>query len=293
MKNTQIIINLKASRAEAKIKKVKRALAKISESQDQLYLVKNPEEIEKTFRKVLKKKPSLIVIGGGDGTIIKTIDWFSDNGYKNNYGILPLGTSNYLARNLGIPLIINEAVSKLNSGSPKKVQFASANGKLFSLMATIGLLTRISKHVEVKNKQRFGQLAYINEGIRQLKNHSSIEYQVEIGNSGKKLTGRAFQLVVFNADLNRQIKVAPASDISEKWLKLSIYDEKSNTFIVLFNILLYMLSLGKIRRGMKTYKSNKFSIKTEPALEVSLDGEISADTPLEITGGKDSAKIII
>lgn len=288
---TVAIINSHASRARGNLRSVKKLLESKKLNCSKYIIVDDVKEIEKHYRTLHKLKPGLVIIGGGDGTLISTMEWFYNQGYKGSFGILPLGTANYLARNLEIPLRPARAIDKIINGKPKVIKLARANNKIFSFMATIGFLTQISQNVKVSNKRRLGQLAYITEGIRQLKTHQDFDYEISL--NGRKLKGRAFQIAVFNGDINRQVHIAPGSDLKENTLRLVIYKAEKRLFVVLANVLLYILTVGKFRRGMDSFKAKKIEIKASPDKEVSVDGEVNTKTPLLLSASTEKIKVII
>src|SRR5690606_15247391 len=121
-------------------------------------------------------RPDTVLIGGGDGTIIEAINYFVKHGYKGAFGIIPLGTSNYLARNLKIPISLSGSLDKIAKGREKSITLPEVNGKSFALMTMIGISTEISDNVEVSLKQKLGQFAYIIETFKHLRHHESFNY---------------------------------------------------------------------------------------------------------------------
>lgn len=91
----------------------------------------------------LKKAASrpLVVVGGGDGTLGRMAGILADKG--STLGILPLGTRNHLARELGIPLDIPGAAALIASGSRRKIDLARVNGQAFVNNASIGLYPQL------------------------------------------------------------------------------------------------------------------------------------------------------
>jgi len=80
----------------------------------------------------------LIVVGGGDGTLGCAAEAIIDHG-KAALGILPLGTRNHLARELGIPMDLGEAAKVIADGHRLSIDLARVNGRAFVNNASIGL----------------------------------------------------------------------------------------------------------------------------------------------------------
>lgn len=79
----------------------------------------------------------VIVAAGGDGTVSAVAQVLADSGVP--LGILPLGTLNHFARDLGLPLGIAEAAAVIAAGHVAKVDAAEVNGRIFVNNSSIGL----------------------------------------------------------------------------------------------------------------------------------------------------------
>ncbi len=121
-----------------------------------------------------------ILIGGGDGTIREVIEalTLNDLGDRVTLGILPAGTGNVLARNLGIDLgNLNLAVKRGLTGNRHPIDLGLARiihddesraERVFSVMAGVGLDAKIMQKTDPKLKRAIGWVAYIEGGLRAL-----------------------------------------------------------------------------------------------------------------------------
>lgn len=94
------------------------------------------DAIEKTLRTAAAEKPEFMYVGGGDGTISTAAGVLA--GGNTVLGVLPLGTLNHFARDLGIPLAWPEAIRALAAGSVHAVDLAEVNGRVFINNCSIG-----------------------------------------------------------------------------------------------------------------------------------------------------------
>jgi diacylglycerol kinase family enzyme len=78
-----------------------------------------------------------VVVAGGDGTAAGAAQILA--GSDTELGLLPLGTLNHLARDLGIPLDLSEAADIAVNGQPRSIDVAEVNGQIFVNNASIGL----------------------------------------------------------------------------------------------------------------------------------------------------------
>ena len=122
-----------------------------------------PDEV----RKALAAKADLIFVWGGDGTVQRCIDVLS--GTKATLAIVPAGTANLLATNLGIPKDIEAAVDVGLAGSTRRIDVGRINGERFAVMAGAGLDARMIGDADGGLKDRVGRLAYVWTGAKHLR----------------------------------------------------------------------------------------------------------------------------
>ncbi len=84
-----------------------------------------------------------IVAAGGDGTIAGVVGALEGTGCK--LGVLPMGTFNYFARSLDIPLDLSDAVRVIADGHTRPLSIATANDEVFLNNANFGLYPQILK----------------------------------------------------------------------------------------------------------------------------------------------------
>jgi diacylglycerol kinase family enzyme len=82
--------------------------------------------------------------------------------------VIPLGTGNLLARNVGLPMDLEEALEVALAGRPQPVDAGRVNGKLFLVMAGLGLDARMLDDTSEPLKKRLGWVAYALTAIRHL-----------------------------------------------------------------------------------------------------------------------------
>jgi len=85
----------------------------------------------------VKQGVELIIAAGGDGTMGAVAGELA--GSQSTMGILPLGTLNHFARDLGIPGDLDEAARVIAAGSARAIDLAEVNGRSFVNNASIGL----------------------------------------------------------------------------------------------------------------------------------------------------------
>lgn len=94
------------------------------------------------------------VAASGDGTMAAVAAAVA--GTDVPMGILPLGTFNYFARSLGVPLELDEALDALCSGTVRRVAFGEVNGRLFLNNASVGIYPKVLDERE-STFERYGR----------------------------------------------------------------------------------------------------------------------------------------
>ncbi|MEU7902164.1 YegS/Rv2252/BmrU family lipid kinase [Actinoplanes sp. NPDC049118] len=122
----------------------------------------------KRVRKALEGDIDLLIVWGGDGMVQRTLDTLAGTkgGAKVPVGIIPAGTANLLATNLGIPHDLAQAVRIAFHGRRRRLDLGVLNGEHFAVMAGIGFDGAMIQDADGGLKDRMGKLAYVWTGLR-------------------------------------------------------------------------------------------------------------------------------
>ena len=125
-------------------------------------------EAEPRARGVAERGDPVLIVGGGDGTISAAAGALADS--ETRLGILPLGTLNHFARDLGIPADLDEAAALIASGVEQRVDIAEMNGRTFVNNSAIGLypLMVVARDAQQKRLGRSKRLAMVVASARTL-----------------------------------------------------------------------------------------------------------------------------
>src|ERR1051325_8243113 len=110
------------------------------------------------------KGPDVVVAAGGDGTLNEVVNGL--DGYDTPLGIIPLGTANDFATQIGIPRDARHAMDVILSSKPVRIDTASLNGRRFLNVSAAGVGAEVTAGTPARSKRRFGRLAYAIAGIR-------------------------------------------------------------------------------------------------------------------------------
>jgi YegS/Rv2252/BmrU family lipid kinase len=109
----------------------------------------------------------LVLACGGDGTVTGCAQGVTGTGVP--LAIIPMGTGNLLARNIGLPMHLNEALAVALGGAQQPIDAGRVNGTLFVVMAGTGLDARMLSGTTDSLKRRLGWLAYAFSVVRHLR----------------------------------------------------------------------------------------------------------------------------
>ena len=154
----------------------------------------------------------LVIACGGDGTVTACADGVAGSGVP--LGILPLGTGNLLARNLGLPLDLDAALVAALTGSDRRLDAGSVNGHTFVVMAGLGFDAKMLGESSEPLKRRLGWAAYVLSALRHLRDRPVRVSLVADG--GRPLRMRASAVIVGNVGWPWRQRAGPASSCARR-----------------------------------------------------------------------------
>jgi len=148
------------------LEELRAALADHGESDVTWSPVAKSKFVPKAVSKALKRGADLIIIWGGDGSVQRAVDTLA--GTSVPLAIMPAGTGNLFATNLGIPKSVPEALEVALVGLDRKIDLGRVNGEHFGVMMGIGLDANMIKDADGGLKDALGRLAYVWTGARSI-----------------------------------------------------------------------------------------------------------------------------
>ncbi len=138
-----------------------------------------------------------VIAAGGDGTLNEVIQALA--GTQVALGVLPMGTMNVWAREVGIPLHLPEAANVLLEGKHRRIDLGMANDRYFLLMAGIGLDAKITSVVEHHALKRWGVLSYLLTGT--FVGLGPLDFRMRLCMDGRRFRTRAHLIIIGNTRL--------------------------------------------------------------------------------------------
>lgn len=118
-------------------------------------------------KRALDAGVDLVMVWGGDGTVQQALDVLAGTGVP--LAIVPAGTANLFATNLGIPQDIERAVAIALHGDRRKLDVGRLDGERFGVMAGAGFDASMIRQADGRLKDRLGRVAYVWTGSQSLR----------------------------------------------------------------------------------------------------------------------------
>ena len=164
----------------------------------------------------------MVVCVGGDGTIRETINGIA--GSETALGILPAGTGNVLAWELGIPLDPLRACRILLSGERRRMDLCKANDTYFCCMAGVGFDAQVVKELSPSFKGLFGIVAYPISGLRTLMHYNMPELDIRIDSTDGR---KGYAVVVCNSShYGGKYKMCPEARIDDGMMNVCVLKKR-------------------------------------------------------------------
>jgi YegS/Rv2252/BmrU family lipid kinase len=221
----------------------------------------------------------LVAVGGGDGTLNAAALGVIDR--RLPLGILPMGTANDLARTLGIPTDLDEAVRIIAEGHTRQIDLGLVNEEPFFNVASIGLSAELAQELTREMKRRWGRLGY---GIAALKVLARAKpFRATIASAEGAVRVRTLQIAVGNGRYygggNAVEKDAAIDD-----QHLDLYSlELTRAWKLAVMARSFRYGEHGAWEEVRAIRAKEFTVHTRRPRPVNCDGEIVTQTPARFT----------
>jgi diacylglycerol kinase family enzyme len=223
---------------------------------------------------------AVIVAAGGDGTIAEVAAGIAGSGAA--LGILPLGTANVLALELGVPLAPEAAAALLATGTrrlihPGLITDASGAGRLFVQMAGAGFDAAVVQALDLGLKRRLGRAAYVVQAMREAARHPFAPIEAVLDGTPH----RATSVIVTKGRLyaGRHL-LAPAARPSRPGFQVALLSGAGAASVVAAGL---ALPLGLLPRlpGLRLLPASRVTL-AGPGIALQADGDPAGNLPARI-----------
>jgi diacylglycerol kinase family enzyme len=160
-----------------------------------------PRQLTRAVRDAASGPHDTVIVGGGDGSASCAVNAFA--GSDKALGILPLGTINLLARDLGMPTDLGEAVEALAQAVPRRIDLGRVNGRAFHSLSGLGFFSQMARAREEVRGHPLGRfLGFGFAALRALRRTGRFDLQISVDGRVERVD--ALAVLVTNNQFNAQ-----------------------------------------------------------------------------------------
>jgi len=240
------------------------------------------DDIVVAARRALDAGADVVVAAGGDGTVSAVASCV--RGTRATMGVLPLGTLNHFARDLGIPDKLEDAVAVLAQGVRVGVDLGEVNGRIFVNNASLGVYPDMVRD-RLRQQRRLGRgkwWAMLWATLGTLRRSPFLKLTLEIEGQAAVCCRSPFVFIGNNDYVMEGFNIGARESLRDG--RLSIYTTTRGTRFGMVALALRALT-GRLRQSddFATAAARHLRIdSTRRRLLVATDGEVTAmDTPLD------------
>ena len=221
-----------------------------------------------------------VVAAGGDGTVAAAIDGLV--GSRTPLGIVPLGTGNLVAHELGLPHAVADAVALIaGAPRPRRIDALRIGERVFVLNAGIGISATIMNNTTRGEKQFFGPIAYVGTGIRRVPVFQPMRVALTI--DGVTRSFLAMDVAVLNCGILTRTIYPPGADVRVDDGHLDVLVLRPMGMLDYPRYFLDLLLRRKVTPLAFYFRAErKVVIRCRTLQAVQADGDIIGNTPVEI-----------
>ncbi|MBS6104421.1 diacylglycerol/lipid kinase family protein [Megasphaera sp.] len=219
---------------------------------------------------------------GGDGTLNETINGLAQANKPIDFGFIPLGTINDLARALNIPLHPEVAIDMLPRCKTVKVDIAKANDRYFINTIATGIMPEAVGHVSIEQKTRLGPLAYFLTGIKAMQAHETSLFKITTP-EGASIYRSPLIVAMLTNSVGSFRNLAPQARVDDGKIWLGIF--KDFNYLDLIKVIPEFLSGQPLTSELMTLKALeevRIELLSDHPLSTNMDGDSGPSFPLDI-----------
>lgn len=230
----------------------------------ELYSLPKKCEIDSLKSRIEDAKADKVIAVGGDGTLKLVAECLL--GTDTPIGIIPAGSANGMAKELGIPVSAEEALDNCLSGTVKTIHAVMVNNELCIHLADIGFNAYLVKKFD--NLQHRGMWGYAKAAWQALWSHRKMKVEFKI--KDKTITSEAAMVVIANATMyGTGVKINPDGKLDDDVFELVLV----KTYSVMEILKLKFTHLKLNPENIETFHATELTIKTKHKAHFQVDGE--------------------
>lgn len=225
-------------------------------------------------RRGIAQGASLVIAAGGDGTVMACVTAVA--GSEVALAVLPVGTGNLLARNLGIPLELDAAARVAAGSTHRRIDVGAVGEERFAVIAGMGFDAAMLRDAPPKMKSRLGWPAYLVSGMRNLRRGPVTAFDLYL-DGAPSVRRRGVGVLVGNVGrLQGGLAVLPEARGDDGLLDVAVLAPRR---LRDWAGLAVRILLKRVPRPeqLETWRAARVEVRAARALPVQLDGDVRPD----------------
>lgn len=259
----------------------------------EIYETTGREQVDGVVETALERaETDLVVAAGGDGTVAAVAGGLIETGVP--LGVLPLGTGNVFAREIGIPERIPEALGLLTGDHRTlRVDAMQVEGRFFLLNVSAGLSAMMMRGTATTDKRRFGRLAYVWTGLQKIAGHQPHRFSLTI--DGQRHVLRAAEVIVANSGAlgDPSLRWSPEVELDDGRIDVCIVRARSARDYLQVAYAFVLGRQSEVGTIEHLIAERAVIVEATPRLPVQGDGQFIGYPPVEVTIAPGSLRVAV
>ncbi|MEM7224431.1 MAG: diacylglycerol kinase family protein [Pseudomonadota bacterium] len=251
-----------------------------------------PGHAESLARAVTLELADVVVAAGGDGTINEVVNGLLDaTRYEPPLplAVLPLGTANVLAHELGLPRRAGQLARAIATGAIRPVGLGRVDQRYFLSMIGVGFDAQVVASVDLALKRRLGKAAYVIESVRQLISFRSPGYRLTIADTSHRA---ASAIVTRGRFYGGRFVCAPQASLFSPRFQLCRFTRSGPWNVIRYGALLVLGRLPKAA-DFKIEGAERLTIEGPEGDPVQGDGDLIGRLPVTVELVPDALNLVV
>jgi diacylglycerol kinase (ATP) len=246
---------------------------------------------EALAREAVRRGERMVVAAGGDGTIAEVANGLMGSGAR--LGVIPLGTANVLAHELGLPFAPKSVAAALAFGRTHTLwpgQANSADGsRLFVQMLGVGFDAHVVHTLSFPLKKAFGKGAYVWQSIRELSRYTFPIVRIRIDG----VETEASSVIISKGCLyGGRFRLTADAVPSNPGFSVVLFERSGPAAAMMYGVALPLNLLGRAS-GVRHVRARRIDFLQNAAIPAQTDGDRAGCAPLWVSDAPGPIQVVV
>ncbi len=281
----EILVILNPAARSERARDVSAQIATLVEGRATVAMTTQPGEARALAAAAAARGAGIVVAAGGDGTINEVVNGLA--GSPTALGILPVGTMNVFAAELGVPNGLKAAWKVILQRNTREVDLARANKHYFVQLAGVGLDAQVVKETSWAAKRNFGPLSYL-YSTAQIAARKPPRLFVE---SAERTVEGSFVLVGNGRFYGGPFEMFKRARVDDGLLDLIVFQKTSHLDLARYFASLVMGQHTDLS-DVIYFQARKVIVRSDDEVPVEVDGELADEVPVTFRISSKKLKVV-